>query len=534
MSARKPPNRLVALDWDARNLRVVLARVNKKGVKVERLLSARIPPEVDPSEPEQMGGHIRSVLQHERISTKSALVDIPRDQAVLNTLHLPAAARDELPGMVQIQIAKELSFPVSDAVVDFTLGPRQENGTTVDVLVAAVRKEVVQQYEATLAAAGLKLDRIGLRPHASKTAICSALKDSLPERLVFIDVRPTFTEVDVLREGHLAFSRAASVMVPEQSAEDTSLTVVGRDDEAGAGLNVISGPSAFGVESAVSALLLELTRSVEAYRAKDPGAKIDHVVIGGDTGVEERLAEVIAERLDITTEIYNPASTFGWGAEEGASAAAFTSSLGLVLGQVEEDIQRYDFLHPKQVVSQTQERLRKAPLVAAVVVLFIAVIPVFLYSYTAPSRNKLARVNQRIEELEGKENTYDKFLELVEELDRFDQGQYIWVDLLYQIMANLPSNEQLVLESVAMDLPKGEIRLKTRAKTSDIAHEVIATVGAYCPAGDADPLFRVDMGEQKENAGEVYPWSQDLVVALLPGSTWGESKDRRPAQPEGR
>ena len=154
MSARKPPNRLIALDWDTRNLRVVLARVGKKGVKIERLLSARIPPEVDPSDPEQMGAHIRSVLHHERVSTKFAIVDIPRDQVVLNTLHLPAAARDELPGMVQIQIAKELSFPVSEAVVDFTLGPAHEDGTTVDVLVAAVRTEVVQQYEATFAAAG--------------------------------------------------------------------------------------------------------------------------------------------------------------------------------------------------------------------------------------------------------------------------------------------------------------------------------------------------------------------------------------------
>ena len=53
-------------------------------------------------------------------------------------------------------------------------------------------------------------------------------------------------------------------------------------------------------------------------------------MIGGDVGIEERLAEAIQARLNITTELYNPATTFGWEPDEGAAASAFSATLGLV------------------------------------------------------------------------------------------------------------------------------------------------------------------------------------------------------------
>ena len=58
-----------------------------------------------------------------------------------------------MPGMVQIQIAKELPFSVADAVIDFAAPPAPAGATTADVLVAAVRREVLEQYEATVTAA---------------------------------------------------------------------------------------------------------------------------------------------------------------------------------------------------------------------------------------------------------------------------------------------------------------------------------------------------------------------------------------------
>jgi hypothetical protein len=62
VAGRPPPKKIVAVDWDTRTLRIVHALLGKRGVKIDRLLSAAIPPDVDLASPEQLGRHIRRVL----------------------------------------------------------------------------------------------------------------------------------------------------------------------------------------------------------------------------------------------------------------------------------------------------------------------------------------------------------------------------------------------------------------------------------------------------------------------------------------
>jgi len=241
VSNRTRTKQILALDWDTRELRVVHAYVGKRGVKVDRLLSVPVPRSVDPANPEQMGRHIRRALEQEEIGARHAIVDIPRDQAILNTLRLPVASPDDLPGMVEIQIAKELPFALAEAVVDFAAPEFEPGAAKADVLVAAVRREVLDQYESTFAVAGLKLERVGLRPYAHKVAVGELLKHALPARVMFIHVRPSLTEIDVLRNGSLSFSRAASVLIPEGRDETPRLSIARGAEEVGA---AESGPKA--------------------------------------------------------------------------------------------------------------------------------------------------------------------------------------------------------------------------------------------------------------------------------------------------
>ena len=77
MFVRTGPKRILAIDWDARTLRVVHALLDKRALQIDRLLSVAIPDDVDPNSPSLMGRHIRRVLDQEAIGTKHAIVDIP-------------------------------------------------------------------------------------------------------------------------------------------------------------------------------------------------------------------------------------------------------------------------------------------------------------------------------------------------------------------------------------------------------------------------------------------------------------------------
>ena len=522
MAGRLPPKRIVAVDWDTRTLRIVHALLSKRGVKIDRLLSAPIPADLDLANPEQLGRHIRRVLDQEGIHTKHATVDIPRDQAILKTLSLPALSPDELAGMVGIQIAKELPFPASEAVIDFAVPPFAASATTSNVLVAAVRREVVQQYETTFEVAGLKLDRVGLRPYANTVAVCELLKHALPERVMFIDVRPSLTEIDVIHNGSLTFSRAASVMVPPDArghGERPRFSIVreGGPSEAlvPVDLGVGTPHHMDDTEAMIHSLVVEVTRSIEAYRASDAGASIDHVVIAGDLGVEETLAEAVQKRLGITTELYNPAASFGWEPDEGAGASAFASTLGLVVGHSYDRALHFDFLHPKKRVSQTQERLKKAPLVAAVAVLFVAAGGIAFAKFTAPDRKTLAKIESSIQELEGKRADHKKFLEVMDRIREFDAEQHVWVDVLYDVLYVLPTNEELVINHLEMNQSESRLVLKTKTKNRDTATTAVRKLDEFRREGKDRPRFKTSIGPQSEKKGEKYAYVQDLRITLL-------------------
>lgn len=524
MSGKRRPGKILAIDWDTRTLRVVHALVGKRGVKIDRVFSVAIPLGVDTRDPDHLGKHIRHALDQEDISTRRAIVDIPRDQVTLNTLMLPSSAPEELPGMVEIQIAKELPFAVGDAAVDFVAGEPEGAGTTAAVQVAAVRREVLDQYEATFAAAGLKLERVGLRPYANRVAVCERLKHAMPECCMFIDVRPTLTEIDVLRHSELAFSRAASVLIPQGVGETTRLSIVREDGESDGAHAVIEAQpadSSSKLDEVVDTLVLEVTRSIEAYKATEPGVSIDHAIIGGDLGVEEALAEAIQKRLTISTELYNPASTFGWEPDEGASASAFAATLGLVLSEMDDPSGHFDFLHPKKAVSATEERLRKAPLVAAVALLFLAAGGVMVAEATKPKRRALAQIDKRISDL--KEGAAEKktFLKRVEEIREFDERPLIWVDVLYDAMSSLPSNENLILTHMEMGQKDRRVVFKTKCKTRETATEVVDRLNAFRRPGTDKLRFGASMGPQTEKPKDRYPFSQTLRIEVFDdGMDW--------------
>lgn len=533
MPAKPRSKHLVALDWDAHTLRVVHALITKRGLKIDRLLSVAIPSTVDTANPEQMGLHIRRTLDQESITVRHVVVDVPRDQAILKTLKLPTTEPDVLPGMVQIQIAKELPFPVAEAVIDFAVASEARNLPSGDVLVAAVRREVLAHYEATCEVAGLRLERVGLRPYATKIAVEALLRPTMPERVLFIDVRPTFMEIDVLKGTALAFSRSASVSIQADgsgSGKGSILSISGESEPDTPAIEVTSsglmGESG-GSGSSIDELVLEVTRSIEAYRAGDPGAGIDHVVIGGDVGVEEELADAIQKRLDLTTQLYNPASSFGWEPDEGAAASAFAASLGLVLGHADEDTLHFDFLHPKRTVSVVKERLRKAPLVAAVVVLFMAACGVGFAQATKPGRQKLAEIESQISDLRTDKRTNEKFLLLMDRIREFDGEQHVWVDVLYDIISLLPSNQELVLKHIDVNQKEGRVTLKTKTVKRDIPTAILRTLHEFVRDGREGPRFQGNIGPQIQKKGEMYPYQQDLRITILKDKPW-KKKSKKP------
>src|SRR5688572_25268970 len=174
-AARKRKS-VVALDVDGDMLRVVHA----SGSRVTRIDSAQIElPAEKRDNPAVFGAALKKALESARVKVKEAVFALPRGQVVLRPLQVPMVAEvRELASVINFQIAKDLPFRIEDAAVDFKIlrgveipAPLPAAGSEVtgesgqvgvvqrrlEVLVGAVRSDIVKFYRDVAHAAGFKL-----------------------------------------------------------------------------------------------------------------------------------------------------------------------------------------------------------------------------------------------------------------------------------------------------------------------------------------------------------------------------------------
>ncbi len=449
--------KVLALDWDRESIRIVHTSTSRKGPRGVRGVFVPVTEGVDIDDPEALGQFIGRALKQRRIRTRRAIVSIPRDQAVLHMLSLPNVPPDEMPSVVHFQITKELPFALEEAKIDFATFPAEAEAENVDVLVAAVRNDVLEHYQQVCQNAGLQLERVGLRPFANTVAALYGREDEQTGCLLLVDVGPTLTEIDLIRQGRLSFSRAASVNVPILPAVRSQGSLEGE------GGPVMIAPTDTEQEEAVESLMVEVNRTIEAYRVTDPGAEIGSVVIGGSCGIEDRLCREIEERFGAPARLYNPGETIAKLADRGDEFAAFSAPLGLSIGHGTEGVLHFDFLHPKEPVDLGRERARRIPMIAASVLLLLVAMMGFRWRVGSIRDAEVEVVKEKAEKLKEEAKEVDEFKDQVMAASAWAERELVWLEELATITNLFPdTSEVYATKFYAKD--EGRISFEVRAK----------------------------------------------------------------------
>lgn len=428
-----------------------------------------IPEGIDVDDPESLGQFIGRALRQRHIRTRRAIVAIPRDQAVLHPLSLPNVPLDEMPSVVHFQITKELPFALEEAKIDFATFPAEAGAENVDVLVAAVRRDVLEHYQAVCQNAGLVLDRVGLRPFANTVAGTHGRASHELGCMLMVDVGPVLTEIDLIRQGHLAFSRAASVSVPVMPAVRVQ-PYPGQDSEQEAAPVTIE-PTEAEQREAVDNLLVEVNRTIEAYRVNDPGATIDSIIVAGSCGIEEQLRREVAERFGAPARIYNPGETLEKLSERGEEMTAFSAALGLTIGHGAEGALHFDFLHPKEPVDLTKVRARRVPVIAATVIVFLLAAVVFRNQMASAREEKRNAIRNEIRKLKDQIDEVEDFEKEIRAGEAWVKREVVWLDQMATVTELFPkTDEAYVTRMSAKD--DGTIRLNVRAKVAKKLEEL--------------------------------------------------------------
>ena len=463
-----PPAKLVALDLEARKLRVVHAEPHRGSARVQTMAAIDMPEGVDTKNAEAVGAFIGESLRKLGLAGMRVLMDVPRSQAVLKPLSLPPVDNErELPAMVRYQVEKELPFPLDQAVIDFTVDELPSTSlsggadskeaaarsATTNVLVAAVQRSVVEHYQKIANAAGVRLQSLGLRPYADVRCLESCLKhDGRGAVRLLVHVLENEAEINVLIEGALTFSRSAALR---------------QHDEAGLPLSN---------REIIESLVVEIARSAQSALSSHRGRKIDEAFIVGDTGHEPAVIEALSQRIRFPVKSLPVGESFSVRKSE-ADPAGFTSALGLAVAHGSTDRLPFDFLHPKKPpVERDVKKIRRVLIgVAAAMLLVVGV--AWGVKTRGEAEDRLARLQKQKVRLEKEVKPVDKLGGRVTAIESWINEGEPWLDHWAKLSSCLPPATDIYITGLKSN-SDGSLNVVVRAQSSRVITEMSAGLRA--------------------------------------------------------
>jgi type IV pilus assembly protein PilM len=149
----------VALDIGSSSIKMVEAVGGKNGYKLVNLGILPLPRTAIQNnmvhETETVVKTIRSLIQSNAIRSTKVVSSVPGRAVIIKKIQLPAQGEEELEANVEFEATNVIPESLENVNLDYQIVNYDEAGTHMEVLLVAIKKDIVQSYTETLQEAGL-------------------------------------------------------------------------------------------------------------------------------------------------------------------------------------------------------------------------------------------------------------------------------------------------------------------------------------------------------------------------------------------
>jgi type IV pilus assembly protein PilM len=249
-------------------------------------------------------------------SSKALALALPAAAVITKKVILSGnQSEDDMELQVQSEANQYIPFSLDEVNLDFqVLGPAPSGLDEVEVLIAASRKEKIEDRVAAAEAAGLKATVMDVESFAAQAAfelMCTP-ESGIAEKdvVVIVDIGALITRVTVLHEGQTVYSREQQIGGNQLSLE-VSRTYDLSAEAAEAGKRAGTLPPGYATEVLApfnEKIALEVQRALQFFFTATQFTRVDHIVLTGGCSVLDGLQALVAERTQIRTTVANPFS----------------------------------------------------------------------------------------------------------------------------------------------------------------------------------------------------------------------------------
>ncbi|MCB4809765.1 pilus assembly protein PilM, partial [Methylovorus menthalis] len=245
---------------------------------------------------------------------KRTALALPAAAVISKKVIMPGGLREE---EMELQVEGEanqyIPFSLDEVNIDFqVLGPAASSPDEVEVLIAASRKEKIEDRVAAVEGAGLKALVVDVETYvteAAYTLIANQLPNQGREQTVMIvDIGAVMTHINVLHDNQ-------SVYIREQTFGGGQLTQeiqrrFGLTPEE-AEISKRKGGLPESYESEVmqpfmQTLALEVARALQFFTSSTQYNRVDHIILAGGCAAIPGIDALVQERTQVNAIIANP------------------------------------------------------------------------------------------------------------------------------------------------------------------------------------------------------------------------------------
>jgi type IV pilus assembly protein PilM len=246
--------------------------------------------------------------------TKNVALALPTAAVITKKIIVPAGLRDEELGVqVESEANQYIPFALEEVNLDYqVVGPAPSGAEEVEVLIAASRKEKVEDRVAVAEAAGLKAAVMDVESYAIQTAFDMIKKqfpnDGLDQNVALVDIGANVMNVTVLRNDQTVYTR-------EQAFGGSQLTQdimrqYGMSQEEAENAKRSGGlPDTYEAEILrpfLENLALEVQRAMQFFFTSTQYNSVEHLLLTGGSAVIPGLEDTVSSRTQVNTLIANP------------------------------------------------------------------------------------------------------------------------------------------------------------------------------------------------------------------------------------
>ena len=426
--------RLLAVDWDLREMRLAVADGGAGQVRIRALRSLPVVMRpVDEGEPPQAdyGQTLRQLLADEGSKRATLLLGVDRGHVEFIELTLPPAKDSELSELVALQVMHDSPALGEDAAIDY-LPLSSDPSQPRKVLAAAVAAEQMARFHGICAAAGVKPRRLLLRGFAL-ASLFARTAHAAERGLLLVDRIGDEADLAAVFDGRPALQRTVRLPSGEQS------------------------------EKAVERLLTEIQRTLSVVPSDDGQPSVECVYLCGRAEEQEELAAKIAAATDLEVRIFDPFQALGIPAAAlGDNPERFVSLLGMLVDEA-RGRHALDFLNPRRAAPRAS---RRRPLTLAAIGLGLAVLfgGYGIWEKLAVVDEENQELELRLRELKADAKKASERIKLVDAVRDWLAGDVDWLDELRDLSVRFPpASDMVVLRMNFTSTPRaggGEVTLQ--------------------------------------------------------------------------